>query len=97
IDFEHLEFEDTRPANVMDAAAGGAAIGLKIAVNVGAMVLAFVGLIALLNGGGGGVAGLFGHPDWNLEKIIGTVFSPVAWMIGVPWSSAGIAGNLLGQ
>jgi CNT family concentrative nucleoside transporter len=97
IDFEHLEFEDTRPANVMDAAAGGAAVGLKIAVNVGAMVLAFVGLIALLNGLVGGVMGLVGLPDWNLEKIIGTIFSPVAWMIGVPWANAGIAGNLLGQ
>ncbi len=97
IRFDHLEFEQTRPANVMDAAAGGAAIGLRIAVNVGAMVLAFVGLIALLNGIVGGVMGLFGHPSWNLETIIGTVFSPIAWMIGVPWGESGIAGNLLGQ
>jgi CNT family concentrative nucleoside transporter len=97
IAFEHLQFEDTRPANVMDAAAGGAAIGLKIAVSVGAMVLAFVGLIALLNGLVGGVFGLFGHPEWTLEAIIGALFSPIAWMIGVPWSSAAIAGNLLGQ
>ncbi len=97
IHFDDLSFEDQRPANVMDAAAGGAFIGLKIAVNVGAMVLAFVGLIALLNGLVGGVAGWVGLPGWNLEKIIGVVFSPVAWMIGVPWSEAGIAGNLLGQ
>ena len=69
IDFEHLEFEDVRPANVMDAAAGGATIGLKIAVGVGAMVLAFVGLIALLNGLVGGAMGLFGLPQWNLEAI----------------------------
>ena len=97
IAFEHLEFESTRPANVMDAAAGGATVGLKIAVNVGAMVLAFVGLIALVNGMVGGVMGLFGHPELNLEAMIGVVFSPVAWMIGVPWSAAGVAGNLLGQ
>ncbi len=97
IAFEHLEFEQTRPANVMDAAAGGAMVGLRIAVNVGAMVLAFVGLIALLNGLVGGVMGLFGHPDWNLETMVGTVFSPIAWMIGVPWAESGIAGNLLGQ
>jgi CNT family concentrative nucleoside transporter len=97
IAFEHLEFEETRPANVMDAAAGGAAIGLRIAVNVGAMVLAFVGLIALLNGVVGGVMGMIGYPQWNLEAIMGALFSPVAWMIGVPWESAGIAGNLLGQ
>ena len=97
IAFDDLEFEDVRPANVMDAAAGGAAIGLKIAVNVGAMVLAFVGLIALVNGLVGGVMGWFDHPEWNLEALMGAVFAPVAWMIGVPWESAGIAGNLLGQ
>lgn len=97
IAFEHLEFEEVRPSNVMDAAAGGAAIGLKIAVNVGAMVLAFVGLIALLNGLVGGVMGLFGHPEWTLEALMGALFSPIAWMIGVPWQSAEIAGNLLGQ
>ncbi len=97
IAFDNLQFEDVRPANVMDAAAGGAAIGLKIAVNVGAMVLAFVGLIALLNGVMGGIMGWFGHPEWNLEALMGEVFAPIAWMIGVPWESAGIAGNLLGQ
>jgi CNT family concentrative nucleoside transporter len=97
IAFENLEFEDVRPANVMDAAAAGAAIGLKIAVNVGAMVLAFVGLIALVNGLVGGVMGWFGHPEWNLEAIMGIAFAPIAWMIGVPWESAGIAGNFLGQ
>ncbi len=97
IAFDNLQFEDVRPANVMDAAAGGAAIGLKIAVNVGAMVLAFVGLIALLNGMMGGIMGWFGHPEWNLEALMGAVFAPIAWMIGVPWESAGIAGNLLGQ
>ena len=97
IAFEHLEFDEVRPANMMDAAAGGAAIGLRIAVDVGAMVLAFVGLIALVNGMVGGVMGLLGHPTWNLEAIMGALFSPVAWMIGVPWESAAIAGNLLGQ
>ncbi|MGI9027209.1 MAG: NupC/NupG family nucleoside CNT transporter [Burkholderiaceae bacterium] len=97
IAFDNLQFEDVRPVNVMDAAAGGAAIGLKIAVNVGAMVLAFVGLIALLNGMMGGIMGWFGHPEWNLEALMGAVFAPIAWMIGVPWESAGIAGNLLGQ
>ena len=97
IAFDNLQFEDVRPANVMDAAAGGAAIGLKIAVNVGAMVLAFVGLIALLNGVMGGIMGWFGHPEWNLEALMGAVFAPIAWMIGVPWEAAGIAGNLLGQ
>ena len=97
IAFDNLEFEDVRPANVMDAAAGGATIGLKIAVSVGAMVLAFVGLIALVNGMVGGIAGWFGHPEWNLEAIMGAAFAPIAWVIGVPWESAGIAGNLLGQ
>lgn len=97
IAFEHLEFEDERPGNVIDAAAGGATVGLRIAVNVGSMVLAFVGLIALLNGLVGGLMGWIGLPQWNLEAIIGAVFAPVAWIIGVPWESASIAGNLLGQ
>ena len=97
IDFHNLEFEETRPANVMDAAAGGAMVGLKIAVNVGAMVLAFVGLIALCNGVVGGVMGWFRHPELNLEAMVGALFAPLAWLVGVPWESAGIAGNLLGQ
>ena len=94
---EGVGFDEKRSANVIEAAASGAAIGLKIAVNVGAMLIAFIGLIALLNGLVGGVAGWFGYPDLTLEVILGHVFAPLAYLIGVPWEHAPLAGNLIGQ
>jgi CNT family concentrative nucleoside transporter len=86
-----------RPANVFDAAAGGAAQGLKLAANVGAMLLAFISLIALVNGMIGGIGGWFGYPDISVQQVLGIVFSPLAWVIGVPWNEALQAGSLLGQ
>ena len=97
IDFKDLHFEERPSANVIEAAAAGAGLGLKVAVNVGAMLIAFVGLIALLNGVVGGIMGWFGHPELNMEALIGHAFSPLAWLIGVPWGQAGIAGSLIGQ
>jgi concentrative nucleoside transporter, CNT family len=97
IDFKDLHFEEKPSANVIEAAAGGATLGLKVAVNVGAMLIAFIGLIALLNGMVSGVMGWFGHPELNLEVLIGRAFSPLAWLIGVPWGQSGIAGSLIGQ
>jgi concentrative nucleoside transporter, CNT family len=94
---DHVQFDETKAANVIEAAASGAAVGLKIAVNVGAMLIAFIGLIALLNGIVGGLAGYCGHPELNLEALLGRAFSPLAWLIGVPWDQANIAGNFLGQ
>lgn len=85
------------PANVLDAAATGASSGLKLAANVGAMLLAFIGLIALLNGLVGGVAGLFGNPDLTLQGILGLLFAPLAWVLGVPWSECMRAGSFIGQ
>jgi concentrative nucleoside transporter, CNT family len=85
------------PANVFDAAATGASSGLKLAANVGAMLLAFIALIALLNGMVGGVANWFGYPDLTLQSILGTIFAPLAWVIGVPWSESFQAGSLIGQ
>jgi len=76
-------------ANVLDAAAGGAAVGLKLAANVGAMLLAFIALVAMANYG----LGLVGL---SLEQIFGWIFSPLAWVMGVPWSEAATFGNLLG-
>ncbi len=93
----HIHFDEAKAANVIEAAASGATTGLKIAVNVGAMLIAFIGLIALLNGIVGGVAGYFGHPELNLEALVGRAFSPLAWIIGVPWDQAKIAGNFIGQ
>lgn len=88
---------DDKPANVIDAAAAGASSGMQLALNVGAMLLAFIGLIALLNGLLGGIGGWFGMPQLTLELILGYVFSPLAFLIGVPWEEATIAGSFIGQ
>ncbi len=97
IRFDRFEFEEKRPANVIEAAASGAALGLKIAASVGAMVLAFIGLIALLNGMVGGIAGWMGYSGINLETILGKVFAPLAYMLGVASEHTTFAGNLIGQ
>ena len=97
IEIKSLAFDEHRPANVIEAAASGVQVGLQIAVNVGGMLIAFIGLIALINGMVGGFFGWFGHADWTLEFILGTFFAPLAWLIGVPWEHAQIAGNFIGQ
>jgi concentrative nucleoside transporter, CNT family len=94
IDFD--EGED-KPANVIDAAASGAASGLKLAVNVGAMLLAFIALIALLNTIVGGISGLFGYDNITIELILGYVFAPFAFIIGVPVNEMLQAGSFIGQ
>ena len=88
---------DEKPVNVIDAAAGGASSGMQLALNVGAMLLAFVALIALLNGLLGNIGGLFDHPSLTLQEILGYIFAPVAWLIGVPWNEAITAGSFIGQ
>lgn len=88
---------DDAPVNVIDAAASGAASGLHLALNVGAMLLAFVALIAVLNGILGGVGGWFGMPELTLEMILGWAFSPLAFLLGVPWAEAVTAGSFIGQ
>ncbi|MDO4775992.1 MAG: NupC/NupG family nucleoside CNT transporter [Cardiobacteriaceae bacterium] len=85
------------PANVIDAAARGASTGMQLAINVGAMLLAFIGLIALINGILGGIGGWFGQGDLTLAKIFGYLFAPLAWIIGAPWSEAQVAGSFIGQ
>jgi len=89
--------DEEAPVNIIDAAASGAGSGLTLALNVGAMLLAFVGLIALVNGIFGGVGGWFGMPELTLELILGYVFSPLAFLIGVPWNEANIVGSFIGQ
>ncbi len=89
--------EESAPANVIDAAANGATTGMHIALNVGAMLLAFIGIIALLNGILGGVGGWFGYGDLSLDKLFGWIFAPLAWLIGTPWADAQTAGVFLGQ
>lgn len=88
---------DEEPANVIDAAARGASEGLGLALNVGAMLLAFTALIALINLLLGGVGGLFGVESLTLESILGWVFAPVMFLVGVPWNEATAAGSFLGQ
>jgi concentrative nucleoside transporter, CNT family len=88
--------EGVKPANIIMAAAQGAQTGVKLAVAVGAMVLAFVALVALANGLLGGLGNLVGIPGLSFQRIIGYVFQPVMFLIGVPWREAGTAGGLFG-
>ncbi|MFQ3192568.1 MAG: CNT family concentrative nucleoside transporter [Paraglaciecola sp.] len=91
------EEQDNEYANIFDAAASGAANGLHLALNVGAMLLAFIGLIALLNGLIGWGGDFFGAEDISFQVILGYVFQPIAWTLGVPWEEANIAGSFIGQ
>jgi len=83
-------------ANAIDAAASGAALGLRLALNVGGMLIAFIALIAMLNFGVGWVGGLVGRPDLTLQSILGTVLRPLAFVMGVPWPDTGYVGGLIG-
>jgi len=83
--------------NVIDAAVVGASDGLSLAMNVGAMLLAFIALIALLNGGLSWLGGMFGAPQLSFELILGYIFSPFALIMGVPWDDAMVVGSLLGK
>ena len=95
-DLTEVEVDD-QSANVIDAAATGASSGLQLAMNVGAMLLAFVALIALVNGLFGWVGGWFGYPELTLQEIFGYVFQPVAYVLGVSWDEAQMAGSFIGQ
>jgi CNT family concentrative nucleoside transporter len=94
---EVVEQETEQYANVIDAAAGGAAAGLQLAVNIGAMLIAFVALIAMLNGLLGWVGGYAGMPELSMQGILGQLFRPVAFILGVPWSESAVAGSMIGQ
>ncbi|GAP73845.1 MULTISPECIES: NupC/NupG family nucleoside CNT transporter [Pseudoalteromonas] len=96
-DLAELDGDHEQPVNVIDAAASGASSGMQLALNVGAMLLAFVALIALLNGVLGWFGGWFDYPQLTLQEILGYVFAPVAWLLGVPWDEAIIAGSFIGQ
>lgn len=88
--------EGVKPANIIMAAAQGAQTGVKLAVAVGAMVLAFVALVALANGLLGGLGNMVGVPDLSFQRLVGYVFAPVMFLIGVPWNEALTAGGLFG-
>lgn len=97
-DLEDLSDVDVmKSANVFDAAASGALAGLEIAAAVGAMLIAFIALIAMLNGIVGWAGGLVGFPDATFQSILGTLLQPLAWLIGVPWHEAQQAGGFIGE
>ncbi len=92
-----LVMGESEHVNVILAAAQGASDGVKLAVNIGAMLIAFVALIALFNGLVGGLAGLAGIEDLTLQKILGWVFAPMMYLLSVPWEEAQAAGALFGE
>lgn len=93
-----VKIDDERPdANAIEAAANGAATGLTLALNVGAMLLAFIALIAMFNGILGWCGSLVGFPDLSLSLITGRLFAPLALLMGVPWSECLVVGDLLGK
>ena len=95
---DELSSDDSKPsANIFEAAAEGASSGLMVAANVGAMLIAFVALIALLNGRLGHAGAVVGYPDLSLQLILGYLFQPLAWMLGIPWAEANLAGSFIGQ
>ncbi|KQO08074.1 MULTISPECIES: NupC/NupG family nucleoside CNT transporter [Sphingomonas] len=89
--------DEEKPANLIMAAAQGAQTGVRLAVAVGAMVLAFVALVALANGLLGGLGNMIGLPGLSFQGLLGYVFAPIMFLLNVPWSEAGIAGGLFGQ
>ena len=90
-----LEFDSH--VNVIDAAASGASSGMSLALNVGAMVLAFVGLIALVNTLLGSLGAMIGFADLSLQLLLGYAFQPLAFIVGIPWEETRLAGSLIGQ
>ncbi|MEY4501515.1 MAG: hypothetical protein RIS52_1405, partial [Pseudomonadota bacterium] len=91
-----IGFGDEKPANIIMAAAEGAQTGVKLAVAVGAMVLAFVALVALANGILGGIGTLLGYPGVTFQSILGTLFAPLMYLLNVPWNEAQQAGGFFG-
>lgn len=97
IEQDHGTEDENPPANIIDAAASGAMSGVSLAIGVGAMLLSFVSLVALLNGMLGGIGGWFGFENLSLQLVLGYVFAPIAWLMGVPWNEATLAGSFIGQ
>ncbi|MFK7895015.1 MAG: NupC/NupG family nucleoside CNT transporter [Myxococcota bacterium] len=90
------QMEVPKASNVIDAATQGGLVGLQLALNMGALLIAFVALIAMVNLILGGVGGWFGAPEITLQSILGVLLSPLAFIMGVPWSEAQTVGSLIG-
>ncbi len=92
-----LSFDGSPAANVFEAISSGTGNGVQLAVAVGSMLIAFIGLIACLDGLVGLVGGWLGYPRLSMEAILGLLFAPLAWCIGVPWQDCSLAGGIIGQ
>lgn len=92
-----MEEQEDKPTNVLDAAASGAAMGMQQVLAVSALLIAFVGLIAMVNGLIGGIGGWFGYAELTMQAILGYFLAPLAWLMGVPWSEATQAASFIGQ
>ncbi|MGL2889090.1 NupC/NupG family nucleoside CNT transporter [Helicobacter pylori] len=92
----HADVSVEKHVNAIEAIANGASTGLNLALHVGAMLLAFVGMLALINGLLGVVGGFLGMEHLSLGVVLGTLLKPLAFMLGIPWSQAGIAGEIIG-
>lgn len=93
-EIENVELD--KPSNALEAIASGAGAGMTMALSIGAMLVAFIALIALINGILGGIGEWFNQPELSLGIILGWIFKPLAWVMGVPWSDAEVAGHMIG-
>ena len=93
-EIENVELD--KPSNALEAVASGAGAGMTMALSIGAMLVAFIALIALINGMLGGIGEWFNQPELSLGIILGWIFKPLAWVMGVPWSDAEVAGHMIG-
>ncbi len=97
IDLSSVDNMGDPAVNVVEAAANGALEGVKLASAIGGTLLAFVALIALMNGIVGGVGEIFGISGLSMDSILGAVFAPFMYLLGIPWEEAAVAGNMVGQ
>ncbi len=96
-DYSDIELDDSKQSNIIDALAAGAMNGMRVAVAVGTMLVAFISVIAMLNAAIESITGWFGGEGVTLELLFGYVFAPVAWLIGVESSEVLTAGSFIGQ
>lgn len=97
LSIKEIASEKSEHPNVIMAAAMGAQEGLKLALNIGAMLVAFIALIALANGLLGGVGSLFGLEDLSFQKLLGWIFAPLMYLLSIPWEDAVTAGSIFGE
>jgi CNT family concentrative nucleoside transporter len=93
---EMPDLEASTAHNVIDAAAEGGIAGMKLALNIGALLIAFVALIAMVNTFVGAIGGLFGAPELTLQALLGVLLAPLAFLMGIPWAEAQEVGSLIG-